>query len=112
MMRLRGDIVSALIAACDHRLAGIELAWDARASLGVVMASGGYPESYAKGHEIRGLDNLGSDTDVKVFHAGTRLADDDRRVVTSGGRVLCVTALGENVTQAKAQAYEIVKNND
>lgn len=117
MMRLRGDIVEALIAACDHQLPGVELEWDDRASVAVIMASGGYPEGYDTGHEIIGLDgysepdvNKVGDLHLKVFHCGTKLdsEQDSPRVVTSGGRVLCVTALADSVTQAQAQAYAAV----
>lgn len=110
MMRLNDDLVPALIAACDHKLAGVQLNWDTRASLAVIMASGGYPGSYASGHEIHGLDHAGDNDAVKVFHCGTTLADDaeNSQVLSSGGRVLCVTALGKDVTEAQAQAYDAV----
>jgi phosphoribosylamine--glycine ligase len=76
--------------------------WDPRASLGVVLAAGGYPESYRKGDAIEGLPQA-DDTDCKVFHAGTR--DEGGAVVTSGGRVLCVCALGDTISRAQQQAY-------
>ena len=79
--------------------------WDPRASLGVVMAAGGYPEAYAKGLPISGLPT-GEEPDRKVFHAGT--AERDGQIVTSGGRVLCVTALGADVAEAQRRAYEQV----
>jgi len=109
LMRLRGDIVPALVAACDHGLASVELDWDGRASLGVVMAATGYPDSYASGKEIRGLDVVADEPECKIFHAGTRVADDGQHVVTSGGRVLCVTALGGNVTEAQSNAYQTLR---
>jgi phosphoribosylamine--glycine ligase len=103
MLRLRGDLVALCEAALDRRLDEVSADWDPRVALGVVMAAGGYPGSYAKGDAISGLDGLDAE-DLKVFHAGT--AERDGEVVTSGGRVLCVTALGETVTAAKARAYE------
>jgi len=107
MMRLQSDLPELCLAAIDGKLEGMETQWDSRAALGVVMAAGGYPESYPKGDIISGLDDFDT-ADMKVFHAGTA-NNDDGDVVTAGGRVLCVTALGENVTQAQAQAYEGVK---
>ena len=83
-------------------------AWDVRAALGVVMAAAGYPGSYDKGHSIAGLDADVSHT--KVFHAGT--AVDGGRVVTSGGRVLCVCGLGEDVSEAQRRALERVGTVD
>jgi len=106
MMRLQSDLVDLVEAALAKKLDQVEARWDSRASLGVVMAAGGYPDTYAKGKEIHGLDNADSDR-VKVFHAGTD--SDDGKVVTNGGRVLCVTALGNNVSDAQRQAYEAVK---
>ena len=106
MMRLQTDLAELCLAALEHRLDQVEAKWDPRPALGVVMAAGGYPESYRKGDAISGLDQADGD-DLKVFHAGTALQDDD--VVTSGGRVLCVTALGENVTRAQQRAYEGVQ---
>ncbi len=76
--------------------------WDERAALGVVLAAGGYPARYEKGHPIGGLDGPFPEH-VKVFHAGTALRGD--AVVTSGGRVLCVCALGDSVTEAQSEAY-------
>ena len=103
LMRLRSDLVELCLRSFDGTLAQATVAWDPRAALGVVMASGGYPGSYAKGIEIYGLDeDLGEA--VKVFHAGTR--NDDSRVVTDGGRVLCAVALGDTVTAAQQRAYE------
>ncbi|MEJ2105957.1 MAG: phosphoribosylamine--glycine ligase [Acidiferrobacteraceae bacterium] len=105
MMRLRSDLVALIDAALDGRLDKVEADWDPRAAVGVVMAAEGYPGSYRKGDAIAGLTNADSE-DCKVFHAGTALRDDT--VVTGGGRVLCVTALGETVTAAQARAYETV----
>jgi len=101
LMRLQSDLVELLEAALDARLAGIAARWDLRVALGVVMAAGGYPFAYRKGDAIDGLDD--GDAHTRVFHAGTALAD--ARVVTSGGRVLCVCALGDDVAQAQARAY-------
>ena len=103
MMRLRSDLVELCEAALDQCLDKVHVEWDPRASLGVVLAAGGYPGSYDKGEVISGLDTTQAE-DVKVFHAGTRLKDD--AVVTSGGRVLCVCALGEDVADAQRRAYE------
>lgn len=105
MMRLRSDLAALCLAALDGRLDQVEADWDPRPTLGVVMAAGGYPDGYDKGDAIHGLDDADSDT-VKVFHAGT--AEKDGQVVTSGGRVLCVTALGDSVADAQRHAYEAV----
>lgn len=108
LMRLQSDLLEILNAAVDRRLDRIDpLEWDPRPAVCVVMASEGYPGDYRKGHVIRGLEDAAGLPDVKVFHAGTRLRDG--QVVTAGGRVLGVTALGENVAKAKLQAYSAVK---
>lgn len=104
MMRLQSDLVQHCLDALDGKLDQASTRWDDRAALGVVMAAGGYPESYPKGDVITGIDDANSD-DTKVFHAGTS-SNDNGDVTTSGGRVLCVTALGENVTAAQKRAYE------
>ncbi len=105
MLRMRSDLVAVCRAALDGRLGELRAEWDPRVALGVVMAAGGYPEAYRRGDVIHGLDATLADT--KVFHAGT--ARSDGRVVTAGGRVLCVCALGETVTKAKATAYDRVR---
>jgi len=102
LMRLQSDLTELCLAAIRGELDRHTASWDPRACLGVVMAAGGYPGSYSKGHPISGLDSDFPDH-VKVFHAGTAL--DENGVVTSGGRVLCVCALGDSVTRAKAAAY-------
>ena len=104
MLRLRSDLVEVIGRTLKGELGDIELDWDDRYALGVVMAAGGYPESYEKGHPIHGLDTDLPD-DIKVFHAGTRLSDDGQ-VVTNGGRVLCLTALGDTVAAAQGRAYQ------
>ncbi len=109
MMRLESDLVELCEAAIDHKLGDVRVEWDSRRALGVVMAAGGYPADYRKGDIITGLDAVtsdGSTEDVKVFHAGTVLDGDN--ICTSGGRVLCVTALGETVEAASAAAYQSV----
>ena len=106
MMRLKSDFIELTEAALDGRLDRVQAQWDSRAALGVVMAAGGYPGSYDKGDVITGLPETAA-TDCKVFHAGTALKDG--AVVTSGGRVLCVTALGATVGAAQYRAYETVK---
>jgi phosphoribosylamine--glycine ligase len=103
LMRLKSDLLDILEAIADDRLDQATIEWDPRAALCLVMASGGYPGDYEKGHVIQGLDEAAQEPDVMVFHAGTRLADG--RAVTSGGRVLGVTALGDTVAQAIAKAY-------
>ncbi len=106
LMRMKGDLVEVMLAACDHRLGEVEIDWDPRPAVCVVMASGGYPGSYEKGFEITGCDEADAMEDVKVFHAGTKLVDG--KLVTNGGRVLSVTALGNTIAEAKARAYEAV----
>jgi phosphoribosylamine--glycine ligase len=106
MMRLQSDLAALCLAALDGKLDQTDIQWDPRPTLGVVMAAGGYPDSYDKGDVIDGLDQADSDT-VKVFHAGT--AEKDGQVVTSGGRVLCVTGVGDTVGKAQVNAYAGVK---
>ncbi len=109
LMRLKTDLLDLLEAVAAGKLDEVgPLEWDPRPAVCVVMASEGYPGSYAKGHPIRGLDEAAKLPDVKVFHAGTQL-DGQGRVVTAGGRVLNVTALGESIALAKRNAYEGVK---
>jgi phosphoribosylamine--glycine ligase len=108
LMRLKTDLFDVLEAAADSRLAEMDpLEWDERPSICVVMASEGYPGDYEKGREITGLENADALEDVKVFHAGTVLANN--QVVTNGGRVLGITAMGNTISQAKLQAYTAVK---
>jgi phosphoribosylamine--glycine ligase len=106
LFRLRSDLVEICLAALDQRLDLLRVEWDNRAALGVVMAAGGYPESYSKGDPISGLPDQGQ-KDLKVFHAGTSLKEG--RVVTSGGRVLCATALGATVSEAQKKAYNLAR---
>jgi|TARA_Y100000994_G_scaffold246331_1_gene249443 phosphoribosylamine--glycine ligase len=109
LIRLRSDLAALCLSAFDGSLESIEIEWDPRASLGVVMASDGYPENYRKGDPITGLDNILGENS-KVFHAGTTL--DEKNIVTNGGRVLCAVALGKNVTEAAANAYDITEKID
>ena len=103
LMRLKSDLIELIDLAIDGRLDEAKPNWDTRPALGVVMAAGGYPGDYKKGDLIRGLPM--DAPDAKVFHAGT--AERGGEVVTNGGRVLCVTALGATVKAAQARAYEI-----
>ncbi len=104
MLRLKSDLVELCLAALEGQLNSTKADWDPRPSMGVVLAAGGYPGPYSKGDVISGLESADSDT-TKVFHAGTLL--DDGNVVTNGGRVLCATALGNNVSEAQQRAYEL-----
>lgn len=106
IMRLRSDLIDICLAGEEGRLNQTTAVWDDRAALGVVMAAGGYPISYKKGDRILGLPDH-EEEGIKVFHAGTRIQNSE--VVTSGGRVLCVTALGATVREAQAKAYEQVR---
>ncbi|WP_106477461.1 phosphoribosylamine--glycine ligase [Phytohalomonas tamaricis] len=103
MLRLKSNLVSLCRAALDGRLDQATCEWDSRASVGVVLAAGGYPGEYRKGDEIEGLA-AAETTGCKVFHAGTSESENGR-VITSGGRVLCVTALGDSVAKACEQVY-------
>jgi phosphoribosylamine--glycine ligase len=104
LFRLKSDLLDLIEAACHGSLGDQIALWDSRAALGVVMAAPGYPGDYPNGAAI----SLGQDIeDTKVFHAGTAMSGD--QPVTSGGRVLCVTALGSGVTEAQAKAYERLK---
>ena len=106
MMRLKSDLVPALMAAVDGQLAHLDLRWREAAALTVVMAATGYPGAYHKGSAITGLKAAGADDDVVIFHAGTKR--DDGRIVANGGRVLNVTALGATVGEARRRAYAAV----
>ncbi|UTW02607.1 phosphoribosylamine--glycine ligase [Amphritea atlantica] len=105
MLRLKSGIVELCDAALDGKLDQTTAEWDPRSAVGVVLAAGGYPGDYAKGDVITLPQQVAEGT--KVFHAGT--AEKDGQVVTSGGRVLCATALGDSVTEAQQRAYELVK---
>lgn len=102
MMRLQSDLADLCLAAVNGKLEEVDAKWDPRPALGVVMAAGGYPESYSKGHVITGLEDANR-TGARVFHAGTQLLND--QVITSGGRVLCVCAMADNILDAATAAY-------
>jgi phosphoribosylamine--glycine ligase len=105
LLRLKSDLLELLDRAVDGKLDTAEAQWDRRTALGVVMAAADYPDAPRKGDEITGLPPTG--TDYHVFHAGTELRDG--KVSTSGGRVLCVTALGDSVRMAQKRAYEVIE---
>jgi len=109
MMRLKSDFATLIEAAIDGKLDQVEAEWDRRCALGVVMAAAGYPENPRKGDAITGLGASGAkgDEDFHVFHAGTAIEGD--QIVTSGGRVLCVTTLGDTVKIAQTRAYEVAE---
>jgi phosphoribosylamine---glycine ligase len=106
LMRMKSDIVPLMQASASGSLAGVTIEWDSRTALCVVQAAGGYPGSYEKGMPISGLEAADSIADVAVFHAGTKFLDG--QVVTSGGRVLGITALGDGVKDAQQRAYSAV----
>lgn len=105
MMRMKSDIVTLCLAGVNGELDGMSAEFDPRAAIGVVLAAGGYPADYKKGLVISGIPT--ESEGLKVFHAGT--AEVDGQVVTSGGRVLCATALGDTVTEAQQKAYQLAK---
>ncbi len=106
MLRLQSDLVELCLATVDGELDDVDVQWDERTALGVVMAAGGYPEQYRKGDVIEGLPPV-DDDDCKVFHAGTQ--EQNGAIVTSGGRVLCVCALGATIREARDRAYACVE---
>jgi phosphoribosylamine--glycine ligase len=110
MLRLKSDVLPALLATAQGRLAGLTLDWSDEFALCVVMAAKGYPGAYAKGTEIKGLAAAARDPDVQIFHAGTRRDGD--RILADGGRVLGVTAKGRDVREAQAHAYAAVDKID
>jgi phosphoribosylamine---glycine ligase len=110
MLRLKSDLLPALLATAEGRLDRIKLEWSEEPALCVVMAAKGYPGAYAKGTEIKGLDAAARDTDVQIFHAGTKRDAD--RILADGGRVLGVTARGADIREAQARAYAAVDRID
>jgi phosphoribosylamine--glycine ligase len=108
MMRLKSDIVPALMACADGGLRHFDLRWADDAALTVVMAANGYPEAYEKGSEIRNLAAAGQVEGVQIFHAGTKFGPDGKQVLATGGRVLNVTALAPTVEEARVRAYRAV----
>ena len=110
MMRLKSDLLPALVATADGVLETFDLQWRDETALTVVMAADGYPGAYEKGSAIGGLDEAASDPQVEIFHAGTARRDD--QIIATGGRVLNVTALGANVADAQARAYRAVDRID
>jgi phosphoribosylamine---glycine ligase len=105
LMRLQSDLIDLCEAAIESKLDRVEVRWDPRAALGVVMAAGGYPDTYRNGDAIHGLDRAAT-LPGKVFHAGTREVDGE--VVTAGGRVLCAVGLGDSIAEAQRRAYHLV----
>lgn len=109
MLRLKSDLVELCQAALDKSLDRVSVEWDQRPALGVVLAAGGYPDDYDKGHVISGLPT-GEVEGCKVFHAGTKRKNGD--IVTNGGRVLCACALGDSIAEAQNKAYELCRQID
>ena len=105
LLRLQSDLVAHCMSALEGTLDQQTAQWDPRPAIGVVLAAGGYPVSYKGGDVISGLSHITESNDQKVFHAGTAMVDG--KVVTSGGRVLCATAMGDKVSDAQARAYEL-----
>jgi phosphoribosylamine--glycine ligase len=107
MMRLKSDLVEVMVAVAQHKLDEVTMEFDARPAVCVVMASGGYPDHYATGYEITGIEEADKLPDVKVFHAGTAIQNG--KLVNAGGRVLGVTALGDTIADAQKRAYQAVE---
>jgi phosphoribosylamine--glycine ligase len=107
LKRLKSDLLEVMLATCDGKLDKINLEWDSRPAVSVVMSSKGYPGKYEKGKEITGIKAAEEDKDITVFQAGTKISDG--KLVTAGGRVLAVTALGETIEKAKQKAYSGVE---
>jgi len=105
LLRLKSDLFELIERAVDGRLDRASAQWDRRPALGVVLAAAGYPDAPKKGDLITGLPK--ATEEFRVFHAGTALKDGS--IITSGGRVLCVTVLGDNIKMAQRRAYEVVK---
>ncbi|NNU15219.1 phosphoribosylamine--glycine ligase [Parvularcula sp. ZS-1/3] len=110
MRRLRSDVVPSLWGAATGRLAGVGLDWKDEAGVLVTYAAEGYPGAYEKGSEIQGLDEVHKDFDTYVFHAGTK--NDGEKILANGGRVLSVTALGDDIPSARAKAYKAAETID
>jgi phosphoribosylamine--glycine ligase len=106
MLRLKSDLLPALIAACDGQLKHFDLRWSDEAALTVVMAAKGYPGNYGKGSIIEGLDEAARVDGVEIFHASTKVDGD--HIAANGGRVLNICALGQTVREAQARAYAAV----
>jgi phosphoribosylamine--glycine ligase len=106
MMRLKSDLLKLMVATAEHKLDEVEMEFDTRPAVCVVMSSGGYPGDYKKGLEITGIDEANAVEGVKVFHAGTAMKNG--KLVTNGGRVLGVTAIGDSIADAQERAYGAV----
>lgn len=107
MRRLKSDLVEHILEILEGNIEKVNPIWDERTAIGVVMASKGYPDSYEKGKEITGIEEAEKDSDVVVFHAGTE--EIDGKIVTNGGRVLTVTATGENILKAREKVYSAIE---
>ena len=110
--KLKSDLADLILKSVDNKLSEVELEWDKRSCLCVVLASGGYPATYEKGKEIKGLETLEGLDDVFIFHAGTKLLDTSSGSVfaTNGGRVLGITALGQDIREAQDKVYKAIEN--
>ncbi len=110
--KLKSDLADLILKSVDNKLSEVELEWDKRVCLCVVLASGGYPATYQKGKEIKGLEALGALDDVFAFHAGTKLfsSSSGSVFVTNGGRVLGITTLGQDIREAQDKAYKAIEN--
>ena len=110
MLRLKSDLIDMIQTCFNGGISNYDIDWDQKSAMGVVISSHGYPESYETGKEIIGLDTLSDRTDVKVFHSGTCSENDS--IISNGGRVLCVTALGDDLNQSNENAYHAVDQID
>src|SRR5438445_352753 len=108
MMRMKSDLLEVMLAVVEGRLDQVTLKWDERPAICVVAASKGYPGKYPTGLPITGVEDADGMRDVKVFHSGTRRGEGNQ-LVTDGGRVLGVTALGDTIAQAQKRAYDAMK---
>lgn len=108
--RLQTDLLEIFEYAIDGKLNEIDVKWDDKAAVCVILASGGYPIKYEKGYEIKGLEAQKNKDDIVVFHAGTKKVDD--KIITNGGRVLGLTAIGNNINEARDKAYKVVEEVD
>ena len=106
MLRLKSDLIEMIQTCFSGNIRDYDIEWDKKSAMGVVISSIGYPEAYEIGKEISGLDTLYDKNDIKVFHSGTRI--ENHNILTNGGRVLCVTALGDGLSESYDNAYSAV----